>query len=343
MNEQPNPLVDQLGRPLADLRISVTDRCNFRCTYCMPKDVFNQGYPFLRRDDLLSYEEIARCVKIFSGLGVSKVRLTGGEPLLRRDLGELIGKISQCHAIKDIAMTTNGSLLGSGMAHQLRESGLHRVTVSLDSLDKKTFRQLADVSVGPDQVLNGIHAAVAAGLAVKVNMVVQRGVNDHEILDLARYFHGTPVTLRFIEYMDVGTTNDWRLSNVFSAREIVECIDYEMPLRAIDPNYPGEVAQRWEYVDGGGEIGVIASVTQPFCRQCSRLRMSANGQLYTCLFATQGADLRSLLRAQAGDAVIRDWLVDLWRARADRYSEERGSKPVAGQPVKRIEMSYIGG
>ena len=338
-------ITDQFGRPLRDFRISVTDRCNFRCGYCMPRDVFGRDYPFLERSELLSYEEITRCIRILSRLGVSKVRLTGGEPLLRRGVDRLVEKIAALNAVDDVAMTTNGSLLSGRMARRLREAGLKRVTVSLDSLDEATFRELADVNVKPAQVLAGIDAALLAGLPVKVNMVVKRGVNDKDVLPLARHFHGSSASLRFIEYMDVGSTNDWQPQEVFTAREIIERINECMPLRRLEANYTGEVAQRWEYIDGGGEIGVIASVTQPFCRDCSRLRMSAEGRLYTCLFAAHGADLRAVLRAHDDDETVRRWIVDLWRRRSDHYSEARGEGLARApeRPMKRIEMSYIGG
>lgn len=342
-------VTDQLGRALKYLRISVTDRCNFRCGYCMPKSVFGKNYSFLERSELLSYEEITRCVRILSGLGVSKVRLTGGEPLLRRDIDQLIENIATSGAVDDIALTTNGSLLDAPMARRLRNAGLNRITVSLDSPDEQTFRDMTDANIKPGQVLTGIDAALTGGLPVKVNMVVKRGVNDKDILPMARYFHGSSAELRFIEYMDVGTTNDWRPQEVFSASEIIGRINKVMPLRMLQPDSADEVARRWEYLDGGGKIGVIASVTQPFCRDCSRLRLSAEGRLYTCLFATQGADICSLLRKGSNDGAILQWIKDLWQKRTDRYSEIRGENRISEQPlkpmkhIKRIEMSYIGG
>lgn len=341
-------LKDTRGRALRDLRISVTDRCNFRCTYCMPKDAFAGDHRFLKRTDLLSFEEIVRCVELLAPLGVRKVRLTGGEPLLRRDLPTLVDALSAFGAngaLDDIAMTTNGVLLTKPVARRLIEAGLHRVTVSLDSLDEATFRRIVDVDAKPSDVLAGIDAALAAGLSVKVNTVVKKGVNDADIVPLAHRFHNSGVTLRFIEFMDVGATNRWSSDDVFSAQDIIDRIHPVMPLRPVESAYPGEVAKRWAYRDGGGEIGVIASITQPFCADCTRLRLSADGRLYTCLFATQGRDLRKILRAGDPDEVTR-FVTDIWRTRDDRYSELRGrgsAPPVAEQSLKRIEMSYIGG
>ena len=331
--------VDTRGRALADLRISVTDRCNFRCVYCMPKDVFGRDYPFLAQDQLLSFEEIERVARAFVGLGVRKIRLTGGEPLLRRNLERLIESLARIPDI-DLTLTTNGALLAR-KARSLRDAGLKRVTVSLDALDDATFRAMNDVDFPVSKVLDGIAAAAAAGLApIKVNAVVKRGMNAHAIVPLARHFKGTGHILRFIEYMDVGHTNGWRMDDVVPAAEIVRAIDREMPLTAVDPNYTGEVAERWRYKDGTGEIGVIASVTQAFCRDCTRARLSTDGKVYTCLFASDGYDLRALLRSGSDDARIGAAIAAIWRARGDRYSEIR----TANTPrADRVEMSYIGG
>ncbi len=335
----PPPLQDTLGRPLRDLRISVTDRCNFRCVYCMPKEVFGKDFQFLDRKALLSFEEIERVVRIFRGLGIEKVRLTGGEPLVRRNLEALIAKLAAIEGL-DLTLTTNGSLLAL-KAVRLREAGLKRVTVSLDSLDDAVFRAMNDVDFPVARVLEGIDAAAAAGLApIKVNMVVKRGLNEASIVPMARFFRDRGHIVRFIEYMDVGASNGWRMDDVVSAAEIVRLIDRELPLEPADAHYRGEVAQRWRYRDGSGEIGVIASVTQAFCRDCTRARLSAEGQVYTCLFATVGHDLRALLRGGASDEAIRESIGRMWGARADRYSEIRGSQTV---PLKKIEMSYIGG
>jgi cyclic pyranopterin phosphate synthase len=330
---------DRLGRPLRDLRISVTDRCNFRCVYCMPKEVFGSDYQFLERKEILTFEEIARTARIFAGLGVEKVRLTGGEPMVRRNLEQLIQQLALIPGL-DLTLTTNGSLL-ERKAAALAAAGLKRITVSLDALDDATFKRMNDVDFPVAKVLAGIDAAAAAGLApVKINMVVKRGMNEGDILPMARRFRGSGHILRFIEYMDVGRTNGWRMDDVVSAREIVSMISREMPLEPADPNYTGEVAQRWRYRDGGGEIGVIASVTQAFCRDCTRLRLSTEGKLYTCLFATTGHDLRTLLRGGATDESIRDEVAAIWTKRADRYSEIRTSHTAK---LEKIEMSYIGG
>jgi cyclic pyranopterin phosphate synthase len=330
--------IDTLGRPVRDLRISVTDRCNFRCVYCMPKEVFGRGYRFVDRRELLSFEEIERLARIFVAHGVEKIRITGGEPLLRRDLEVLVGRLIGLGGL-DVALTTNGALLPQ-KAEALVAAGLKRVTVSLDSLDDATFRSMNDVGFAVSRVLDGIAAAAAAGLKVKVNAVVKRGVNDDQIVALARHFRGSGHILRFIEYMDVGATNGWRLDDVVSAAEIVALIDSELPLEAAEENYRGEVARRWRYRDGSGEIGVIASVTQPFCGDCSRSRISAEGRLYTCLFATTGHDLRALIRAGADDAALHDAIGRVWARRTDRYSEERSSRTAE---LPRVEMSYIGG
>ena len=330
---------DRLGRPLRDLRISVTDRCNFRCVYCMPKEVFGKDYQFLERKQILTFEEIERVSRAFHALGVEKIRLTGGEPLIRRNLEQLIGMLSRIPGL-DLTLTTNGSLL-TRKAPALKAAGLQRITVSLDALDDAAFRQMNDVDFPVARVLEGIDAAARAGLApVKINMVVKRGVNEESVLPMARHFRGTGHILRFIEYMDVGHTNGWRMDDVVTAREIIGMIGAEMPLEPVDANYKGEVAERWRYRDGSGEIGVIASVTQAFCRDCTRIRLSTEGKLYTCLFATQGHDLRALLRGGNSDAEIHDTVAAIWAKRADRYSEIRTS---ATAPLRKIEMSYIGG
>ena len=334
------PLLDTMARPVRDLRISVTDRCNFRCTYCMPKEIFNREYEFLARDLLLSFEEIARVAGVFAGFGVGKVRLTGGEPLLRRDLDVLVGELAAIPGIRDLTLTTNGSLLAR-KAEALAAAGLSRVTVSLDSMDDEVFMAMNDAGVAVSAVLEGIDAAAAAGLnPVKVNMVVKRGVNSDSIVPMAEHFRGTGHILRFIEYMDVGHTNGWRLDDVVPAGEVIAAVNARYPLEPADANYAGEVARRWRYADGAGEIGVIASVTQPFCATCTRARLSAEGSLYTCLFATSGTDLRAPLRAGASDAELGDIIRRVWERRGDRYSEIR-SEATVGLP--KVEMSYIGG
>jgi len=335
---------DRLQRPLRDLRISVTDRCNFRCTYCMPKEVFDASYRFLPHTDLLTFEEITRLARLFVEHGVEKVRLTGGEPLLRKDIERLIEMLSRLQTRDgrplDLTLTTNGSILAR-KARSLAAAGLKRVTVSLDGLDDAVFRRMNDVDFPVSAVLDGIAAAADAGLnPVKVNMVVKRGVNEHEIVPMARHFRGSGHIVRFIEFMDVGSSNGWRLDDVVPSREVVRRIDAELPLEAVGPNYAGEVAERWRYRDGGGEIGVISSVTQAFCRECTRARLSTEGRLYLCLFATGGYDLRGMLRAGADDAQISAAVGRIWRGRADRYSELR-SEATAG--LRKIEMSYIGG
>jgi len=330
---------DRRGRSLHDLRISVTDRCNFRCVYCMPKDVFGRDYPFLAHADLLTFEEIARVARIFVELGVRKIRLTGGEPLLRRNVERLVGMLARLGDV-DLTLTTNGSLLAR-KASALADAGLKRVTVSLDALDDPTFRAMNDVDFPVAKVLEGIAAAEAVGLApIKVNAVVRRGMNEHAILPLARAFKGTGTIVRFIEYMDVGATNGWRMDHVVPAREVIERIDRELPLEPVDPNYEGEVAERWRYRDGSGEVGVIASVTQAFCSTCTRARLSTDGKLYTCLFGTEGYDLRSLVRGGADDDRLRAAVSAIWRARTDRYSEIRTAETAS---MRKVEMSYIGG
>jgi len=331
--------LDTLRRPLRDLRISVTDRCNFRCVYCMPKEVYGRDWQFLERSQLLTFEEIERLARIFVRLGVQKLRLTGGEPLVRRDLEKLVARLSTIPDV-DLTLTTNGSLL-AGKARALKEAGLRRITVSLDSLDDAVFRRMNDVDFPVANVLAGIDAADVAGLRpVKVNMVVRQGLNADSVIPMAAFFRGTGRILRFIEYMDVGHTNGWRLDDVVPAREIVRAIDAVFPLEPVDANYQGEVAERWRYKDGQGEIGVIASVTQAFCRDCTRARLSAEGSLYTCLFATSGTDLRALVRAGASDAEITDAITRVWTVRTDRYSEIRSAETVG---LRKIEMSYIGG
>ncbi len=331
---------DTLGRPLRDLRISVTDRCNFRCVYCMPREVFGPNHPFLPRSALLTFEEIERLVRVFARHGVRKLRLTGGEPLLRRDLPRLIEMLAAVPGIDDIALTTNGALL-AGRAQALADAGLRRVTVSLDSLDDDVFRAMNDVDMPVARVLSGIEAAAAAGLApVKVNMVVKRGLNEQSVLEMAERFRGTGHVLRMIEYMDVGTTNGWRLDDVVPAAELISKIGAAWPLEPLDAGYRGEVATRYRYVDGGGEIGVIASVTQPFCSNCTRARLSAEGELFTCLFAARGHDLRRPLREGADDAALDGLIEGIWGRRGDRYSELRSAST---RPTRRVEMSHIGG
>jgi GTP 3',8-cyclase len=330
--------LDTLGRPIRDLRISVTDRCNFRCAYCMPRSVFGQDYRFMDRKELLTFEELERVARAFVGLGVEKIRLTGGEPLLRKEIEHLVEQLAAIEGL-DLTLTTNASLLAR-KAQALRDAGLDRVNVSLDSLDDATFRAMNDADFPVARVLEGIDAAAAAGLPVKVNAVVKRGVNDEGVVDMARHFRETGHTLRFIEYMDVGTTNGWRLDDVVPASEIVERVDAVFPLEPVEPAYRGEVAQRWRYRDGAGELGVIASVTQPFCGDCTRARISAEGKLYTCLFAIRGTDLRALVRSGATDEELGDAIASVWTRRADRYSEIRTGRTAS---LPRIEMSYIGG
>ncbi|NUM45820.1 MAG: GTP 3',8-cyclase MoaA [Anaerolineales bacterium] len=338
-NDPATPVLDQLDRPLHDLRISVTDRCNFRCTYCMPKEVFGKDYQFLPRSAVLSFEEIERLARLFNAHGVQKFRLTGGEPLMRRGLETLIEMLTALPNV-DIALTTNGSF-PLERVQTLKQAGLKRITVSLDSLDNEIFMGMNDVTFPVARVLAWIEACSEAGFApVKINMVVKRGVNEQSILPMARYFREKGHILRFIEYMDVGASNGWRMDDVVTAREIYELINQTMPIEPADPNYFGEVAERWRYTDGGGEIGIIASVTQAFCRTCTRARLSAEGKLFTCLFAIQGFDLRTMLREGATDEEIYTAIGKVWHRRADRYSEIRTGK-TAQRP--KIEMSYIGG
>ena len=348
-------LVDTRGRPLRDLRISVTDRCNFRCSYCMPKEVFDKDYPYLPHSALLSFEEITRLARLFLAHGVRKIRLTGGEPLLRKNLEALVEQLAALRTVDgtppDLTLTTNGSLLVR-KARALKDAGLNRVTVSLDGLDDTIFRRMNDVDFPVADVLAGIEAAHAAGLShIKVNMVVKRGTNDHEILPMARHFRGTGTTLRFIEYMDVGATNGWRMDEVLPSAELIARLREHLPLVPLDPASPGETAERWGYADASGrhdpalgEVGVISSVTQAFCHDCNRARLSTDGQLYLCLFATQGHDLRSLLRGGASDEAIASAIAPIWQGRSDRYSELRSGLPADATPgPRRVEMSYIGG
>jgi GTP 3',8-cyclase len=329
-----------MGRPLRDLRISVTDRCNFRCVYCMPREIFGSDFRFLPKAELLTFEEIHRLAGIFAGLGVEKVRITGGEPLLRREVEKLVGMLSELPGLRDLTMTTNASLLPRKAA-ALKAAGLHRITVSLDALDDEVFQAMADVPIPVATVLEGIAAATREGLTpVKVNMVVKRGANEEQVEKMAGHFRGTDHVLRFIEYMDVGTTNDWRMDHVVPAREILERVGGRWPLEPLDPNYPGEVAERYRYRDGRGEIGIIASVTQPFCGTCTRARLTADGEFFTCLFAARGHDLRTPLRAGATDREIAGLIRDIWTGRVDRYSEIRSE---ATRELPKVEMSRIGG
>jgi cyclic pyranopterin phosphate synthase len=338
---EPGAVLDTLSRPLRDLRISVTDRCNFRCTYCMPKEVFGRAYKFLARDEILTLEEIARVASVFVSLGTRKIRLTGGEPTVRKGLTGLVRQLAAIDGLEDLALTTNGTRMRE-MAAELREAGLKRVTVSLDSLDDDTFRSMNDVDFPVSQVLEGIDAARKAGFApIKINVVVKRGVNEASITEIPRRFRGTDYIVRFIEFMDVGTTNGWRMDDMVPAAEILQRIDREMPIEPADANYGGEVARRWRFKDGSGEIGIISSVTQPFCGDCTRARLSADGKLYTCLFAVRGHDLRGLLRQGPSDEEIAQSVRGLWSRRKDRYSEQR-TAGTAGLREK-VEMSYIGG
>jgi len=334
------PVRDSFGRPLRDLRISITDRCNFRCPYCMPKEVFGPHFTFLHREDLLTFEEVARLAAIFVRQGVEKVRLTGGEPLLRRDLERLVAQLAAIEGLHDIALTTNGSLLTREKARALKEAGLKRITISLDSLDDAVFRAMNDVDFPVARVLDAIDAAAEAGLApVKIDAVVKRGVNDAGVVELARHFRGTGHIVRFIEYMDVGNTNRWRSEDVVSGREILDLLQREWALVPAESNYFGEVAERWRYADGEGEVGIITSVTQPFCGSCTRARLSANGEMYLCLFASTGYDVRKLLRSGASDDDIAAVIASRWHSRDDRYSELRSVET----PSRKVEMSYIGG
>jgi cyclic pyranopterin phosphate synthase len=334
-------ILDARQRPLRDLRISVTDRCNFRCTYCMPKEVFGRDYVFLPQSEVLTFEEITRLARVFVAHGVEKIRLTGGEPLVRRDIVKLVGMLSEIDGLRDLTMTTNGSLLTAEMARSLKAAGLRRMTISLDSLQDEVFTAMNDVGVPVSAVLDAIDNAAAAGLTpVKIDMVVKRGVNEDSILEMAEHFRGSGHILRFIEYMDVGTTNGWRMEDVVPAREIIETIDAAWPIEPVEANYFGEVAERWQYRAGGGEIGVISSVTQPFCGSCTRIRLSADGRLYTCLFGVFGHDFRQLLREGESDEEIGAALRGLWAVRNDRYSEIRSAETIH---LEKVEMSRIGG
>jgi cyclic pyranopterin phosphate synthase len=333
-------LADTMGRALRDLRISVTDRCNFRCTYCMPREVFDAGYEFLPHSQILTFEEIVRLARVFAALGTQKIRLTGGEPLLRRNIDRLVAMLREALPRVDLTLTTNGSALRAH-AKALHAAGLDRVTVSLDSLDDATFRAMNDADFPVAKVLEGIDAAAAAGLGpIKVNMVVKRGVNDRQVVDMARHFRGSGHVVRFIEFMDVGSTNGWRMDDVVPSAEIVRRIGAEFPLASAEANYTGEVAQRWRYLDGRGEIGVISSVTQAFCSTCTRARLSTDGHLYTCLFAQRGYDLKARLRAGADDASLADAVAAIWQRRGDRYSELRTAETAK---ARKVEMSFIGG
>ncbi|RYL92104.1 GTP 3',8-cyclase MoaA [Sporolactobacillus sp. THM7-4] len=335
---------DQMKRPLRDLRLSVTDRCNFRCRYCMPKEIFGPDYPFLPESQLLTYEEMERLARIFVHLGVQKIRITGGEPLLRRDIDQLIRMLHRIEGLKDLAMSTNGVLLPK-YAGTLKEAGLNRVSVSLDSLDDERFGRINGRGVRVKSVLSGIEAARRAGLQVKINMVVQKGINEQDILPMTRYFKKTDCVLRFIEYMDVGNVNGWKMDQVVSKNEILNTIERIFPIEPLPPNYPGEVASRFKFKDGSNEIGVISSVTDMFCSSCTRARMSAEGRLFTCLFAGKGTDLRRLLRSGMTDDELLDQVTQIWEHRVDRYSEERQEllNQAPGRNRKKIEMSYIGG
>ncbi len=334
-------LRDRLDRPLRDVRISVTDRCNLRCVYCMPKEVFGRQFKFLDRGEILTFEELDRLSRILVELGVEKIRITGGEPLLRRDLAILIGKLAAIEGLEDITLTTNGALLKKETAKELREAGLNRITISLDSLDDAVFRKMNDVDFPVDVVLGAVDSALEAGLApVKIDTVVRRGLNDGHLVDLVERFRGSGVIVRFIEYMDVGTTNGWRLDDVVPAAAVLKQIAKRWPLEPIEPAYFGEVAERWRFLDGAGEVGFITSVSQPFCGSCTRLRLSADGKLYTCLFGSTGFDLRAPMRAGVPDETLSEIISGIWTRREDRYSEVRSA---ATEPMPRVEMSRIGG
>lgn len=337
-----NDTRDRLGRTLRDLRISVMDQCNFRCGYCMPAEVFGPDYAFLKRDELLSESEILRMVRAAVELGVHKIRITGGEPLLRREVVSIVGKIKELDAVEDVALTTNGWLLPR-FAERLKGAGLDRINLSLDSLDEDTFQEMNGRKKSVAGVLSGLEAALAAGLPVKVNMVVEKGLNEKDILPMARYFRERGITLRFIEYMDAGNFNHWEKNKVVPAREVVGRIDREFPLEPLNPNYKGEVAKRYRYLDGLGEIGVISSISQPFCTDCHRARLSADGQLYKCLFASSGIDFREILRNGISHDGLVEKLAGVWRARDDRYSEMRARIDPHSPHDPKVEMSYIGG
>lgn len=334
------PILDKFQRPFRDLRVSVTDRCNFRCPYCMPAEIYGERYQFLPRNDLLTFEEIARIVNITVNLGVKKVRITGGEPLVRQDIEKLVSMISGINGVKDLAMTTNAYLL-SGMAQNLKDAGLHRITVSMDSVDDDVFQRMNGRGFGTAKVMNGIDSAKRAGFnPIKINAVVQKGINDHTLVDLAKWCRDNGHIPRFIEYMDVGTLNEWKLGEVLPANEIVRIIGEELPVEQLDPAYVGEVARRYRYLDDKGEFGVISSVTQPFCGDCTRLRLSPEGQIVTCLFAETGIDLREPMRNGATDEQVSDIIQGTWKVREDRYSEERTTM---SEPRSKVEMYHIGG
>ncbi len=334
-------LTDSLGRPIRDLRISVIDRCNFRCVYCMPRETFGVNHQFLPSKKILSYDEIETIARQFVALGVKKIRLTGGEPLVRPKLPELVSRLAKLPGLDDISLTTNGSLLTQENAQQLKDAGLNRITISLDALDDATFMAINDVKFPVQQVLDAIENTNTVGFdSIKINMVVKKGINDHSVLPMAEFFRGTGHTLRFIEFMDVGNSNQWQADAVLSVKDIVNLIDARFPIEPLEANYPGEVAQRWRYRDGEGEIGIISSITQPFCYSCTRARVSAEGRLYTCLFATQGNDLRQRIREGMSDEQLRDFLASVWSQRTDRYSELRN---LSTTQIPKIEMSYIGG
>lgn len=333
-------ITDKFGRPLKDLRISVIDRCNFRCTYCMPKEIFGRDFVFMPREQLLSFEEIERLAKIFVDLGVRKIRLTGGEPLMRRDLPTLISKLTKIDQLVDIGLTTNGSLLGH-LAEKLKEAGLKRVNVSLDALDDELFKSINDSGVGPERVLKGIQKAKEVGLEVKVNMVVKKGMNDHQVVPMAAYFKEQGIILRYIEFMDVGQTNSWDFSKVITKKQIYEQLNEQFDLEPVDPDYLGEVAKRYRYVGTNTEVGFITSVSESFCSTCTRARIAADGKMYTCLFAENGFDFRELLRSDKSDLEIKDEVIRIWNNRTDRYSDERTEESAKSR--SKIEMSYIGG
>lgn len=340
MQNNTEPVKDHFGRVLKDLRISVIDKCNFRCTYCMPKEIFGSDYVFLPEEELMSFDEIVRLANTFAKLGVEKIRITGGEPLMRRDLHQLIKQLVDIPGINDIALTTNAVFLPK-QAQKLKEAGLKRVNISLDAIEDEVFKTINDKGVGSRPVLKGIEAAQNAGLEIKLNMVVKKGMNESQIIPMARYFKGKDIILRFIEFMDVGNHNGWDFKNVVSKKQIIDTIDEKMPLESAEENYYGEVASRYRYKDGGGEIGVISSVTDSFCGTCTRIRLSADGKLYTCLFASNGFDIREKLRNEPSDDQLEEMLTNLWGRRKDRYSEERAEHTSSKR--KKIEMSYIGG
>src|SRR5690625_3738688 len=333
-------ITDKFGRPMKDLRISVIDRCNFRCTYCMPKEIFGRDFTFMPREKLLSFEEIERLAKIFVGLGVSKIRLTGGEPLLRKDLPVLIEKLTVIEGLEDIGLTTNGFLL-EHMAQKLKDAGLKRINVSLDALDDALFKSINDSGVGPKRILKGIQKANEVGLEVKVNMVVKKGMNDHEVIPMAKYFKKQGITLRYIEFMDVGQTNGWDFSKVVTKKEIFNMLEKQFELEPVDPSYLGEVAKRYRYAGSDTEVGFITSVSESFCSTCTRSRIAADGKFYMCLFATDGFDLRELVRSDASDVEVKEAIASIWNRRTDRYSDLRTEETAKNR--KKIEMSYIGG